>query len=302
MLEKIYFWKVRRGYSAPVIATLAIAIGLLVLASAAFAWWYYGVKIPADKKQIVQQQALRKKQADQAAIAAFYKKSLAGTDIPQAISILGEIRQNTLALAAVGIAIKNRNFFCDTKSCVLGFKIEQGAILTLPVIQFFGKEYFASVPVRREKDRTPINDFEYTRLTLPPAENRLLTQWESKQALSLHSCNEIIAYVNTYNSLLNTKGSNVKQRDGIILFKSYPASAVKDKERALAGHLPFRGLMSAGWEMQVNDDGALFMARAPEINAQIALYKQAWRDAFLIKKIESNDKGIKISGGLVCKV
>jgi len=100
--------------------------------------------------------------------------------------------------------------------------------------------------------------------------------------------------------LLNTEKANKAQRDGIILFKKYPASSVKETEAALAGRLSFRGLMSASWEMQVSDDIDAFSAGAPEINAQLALYKQAYRDAFLIKKIESNDKGIKISGGLVC--
>ncbi|WP_336855740.1 hypothetical protein [Pseudescherichia vulneris] len=301
MLEKIYFWKVKRGYNAPIIVTAAIAASLFIIIIGAFAWWYYGIKAPADEKRAAQQQALRKKQTDLAAIASFYKKSLAGVDIHQAINVLGEIRQNTLTLSAMGVAIKNRRFICDIKSCAVGFNIEQGTILTLPAINFFGKTYSASVPVRREKDRAPANDFEYSRLALPVTENKLFIQWGKKQALSLHSCNEIIAYVNTYNSLLNTEKSNKAQRDGIILFKSYPASAVRDKEAALAGYLSFRGLLSASWEMQIGNGNDRFSAGTAEINAQLALYKQAYRDAFLIKKIESNDKGIKISGGLVCK-
>ena len=301
MLEKIYFWKVRRGYSTPLITTAAIVASLFSMAIGAFTWWYYGVKVPADEKRVAQQQALRKQQADLAAIASFYKKSLAGEDISQAINVLGEIRQTRLTLSALGVIIKNRHFVCDTKSCAVGFNIEQGTILTLPAITFFGKAYSASVPVSREKDRVPANDFEYSRLALPLTENKVLMQWESKQPLSLHGCSEIIAYVNTYNSLLNIKGVNKTQRDGTILFKNYPASAVRDRERVLAGHLSSHGLMSASWEMQIADDSDRFSAGAAEINAQIALYKQAWRDAFLIRKIESNDKGIKISGELICK-
>lgn len=301
MREKIYFWKVRRGYSTPVIATAMIVTSFFILAIGAFAWWYYGVKIPVDEMHVARRQALRKQQSDLAAITAFYNKSLAGEDISQTINVLGEIRQNTLTLLAMGIAIKNSHFICDAKRCAVGFKIEQGAILTLPVIDFFGKAYMASIPVRKEKDRASANDFEYTRLALPFIENKLLTQWKNNQALSLHRCNDVIAYVNTYNSLLNTAKVNKTQRDGMIVFKNYPASAVKDKETALAGHLSSRGLMSASWEMQISDSSDHFSARAPEINAQLTLYKQAYRDAFLIKKIESNDKGINISGGLVCK-
>lgn len=301
MLEKIYFWKVKRGYNAPITVTAAIAVSLFIIIIGAFAWWYYGIKAPADEKRAVQQQALRKKKTDLAAIASFYKKSLTGLDIHQTINVLGEIRQNTSTLSAMGVAIKNRRFICDTKSCAVGFNIQQGTILTLPAINFFGKMYSASVPVRREKDRIPANDFEYSRLALPVTENKLFNQWGRKQALSLHSCNEIIAYVNTYNSLLNKEKTNKAQHDGTILFKSYPASAVKDKEAALAGHFSFRGLLSASWEMQIGNGNDRFSAGTAEINAQLALYKQAYRDAFLIKKIESNDKGIKISGGLVCK-
>lgn len=301
MLERIYFWKVRRGYNPPVIATAATVAILFIIAIGAFVWWYYGVKVPADDKRAAQQRALRKQQAGLADIAAFYKKSLTGVEIPQAINVLEEIHHTSLILSALGVAIKNRGFICDVKGCAVGFNIEQGSILTLPIINFFGKTYPASVPVRREKDRAPANDFEYSRLALPVTENKLFIQWRKQQALSLHSCNEIIAYVNTYNSLLTTKKSNKAQHDGIILFKTYPASAVKEKEAALASHLSFRGLMSASWEMQISNDNARFSVDGAELNAQLALYKQAYRDAFLIKKIESNDKGIKISGGLVCK-
>ena len=301
MLDKIYFWKVRRGYNVRVIATAAIVISLFIVAIGAFAWWYYDVKIPADEKRAAQQRALRKKQADLASIASFYKKSLTGVDIHQAINVLEEIRRNTLTLSALGVAIKNRRFNCDINGCAVGFNIEQSTILTLPIINFFGKTYSASVPVRRDKERTPANDFEYSRLALPVTENKLFIQWSRKQALSLHSCNEIMVYVNTYNSQFNSEKSNKAQRDGIILFKSYPASSVKETEAALAGHLSFRGLMSASWEMQIGNGSDRFSAGTAERNAQLALYKQAYRDAFLIKKIESTDKGIKISGGLVCK-
>lgn len=301
MLEKIYFWKVRRGYDKPIVLTVVIAVGLLMIICGACVWWYYGIKVPADQKHASQQLALRKQQADLAAIASFYKKSLAGADISQVVPVLGEIRHNTLTLFAMGVAIKNRRFFCDAKSCALGFKIEPNAILTLPVIVFFGENYSASIPVRREKDRAPANDFEYPRLALPFKGNELLDQWTKKKTLSLHSCNEIISYANSYNSLLTTVKGNKAQRDGMFIFKSYPTSSVKEQEKALSSHLKFRGLMSATWEMQIDDDSSSFFTHVAEINAQIALYKQAYRDAFLIRKIESNDKGIKISGGLVCK-
>jgi len=177
MLEKIYFWKVKRGLNMPLIVTATIVTSLVIIAIGAFAWWYYDVKIPADEKHAAQQRALRKQQADLASIASFYKKSLAGLDIPQAINVLGEIRQSTLTLSALGVAIKSRNFSCDIKRCAMGFSIKQGTILTLPAIPFFGKAYSASVPVRREKDRAPTNDVEYNRLALPSAKNTLLTEW-----------------------------------------------------------------------------------------------------------------------------
>ncbi|WP_144817486.1 hypothetical protein [Enterobacter sp. DE0047] len=300
MRERFYFWKRKSGYVTPLIAIVTIVTVSLALIGGAYAWWYYDIKVPAEKKRL-HQLALRKQQADLAAIASFYKKSLAGVGIPQAIDILAEVRRNTLSVSALGLAIKSVSFECDTLSCAFGFKLQRGAILTLPVINFFGKTYPASIPVKREKDKAPVNDFEYTRAALPYKESRLLKEWQSNRTLSLHSCNEIISYVNSYNSLLKSDKSEKTRVNGVITYKSYPASSVKDKEKALAGQLKVRGLRSAAWEMQINDESHLFYAQATEINAQIALYKQAYRDAFLIRKIESNDKGIKISGGLVCK-
>jgi len=302
MLERIYFWKGKGQYITPFIATVAIFTASFIIAGGASAWWYYGVKVPADKKRAMEQLALRKQQADLASVAAFYKKSLTGADIEQTITLLGEIRRSTLAMSALGIPVKSENFICDTKSCSFGFKLSAGSILTLPVIDFFGHQYAASVPVKKEKESAPLNDFEYTRMALPLKQNALLDSWARNKGLRLHSCNEIISYVNTYNSLLNVSKNNRTLRDGAFIFKSYPSSSVKQAEKSVGGKLKFRGMMSAAWEMKISSDSDFFYTRAPEINAQIALYKQAYRDAFLIRKIESTDKGISISGGLVCKV
>ncbi|WP_312455440.1 hypothetical protein [Pseudescherichia sp.] len=301
MLERIYFWKGKRGYISPLSATITICIAVFILGSGGFAWWYYGVKAPADKKHELQQLALRKKQSELASIAAFYKKSLTGAGIEQTVGVLGEIRRTTLAMSALGIAIKSENFICDMKSCAFGFKLQPGTILTLPIIDFFGRTYSASIPVSKAKDKSPRNDFEYARLTLPFTESTLLREWKSNKALTLHSCNNIISYVNSYNSLLGTAKKSKALREGIVAFTSYPASPVREAEKHVAGKLKTQGLMSANWEMQINEDNSFFYTRAPEIDAQIALYKQAYRDAFLIRKIEANDKGIKISGGVVCK-
>ncbi len=300
MRERVYFWKRKNGYNAPPAAIAGIIVTLLVLIGGSFAWWHYGIKIPEEKRRL-HQLAIRKQQADLTAVASFYKKSLAGMDIPQAINALAEIRRNTLTMAALGLAIKNERFVCDALSCTLGFTLRPESILTLPVINFFNNKYAASLPIRGEKESEPLNDFEYTRLALPYKESRLLKEWQTKKSLKLYSCGDIISYVNTYNGLL--KGAKGKKRlsNGVINYKSYPASAVKNREKALAGQLKVQGLMSATWEMQINGEDRAFYARAPEINAQIALYKQAYQDAFLIRKIESDDKGIKISGGLVCK-
>jgi len=300
MRERVYFWKRKNGYTMPFGGILLLFIAALVIMGGGFAWWYYGIKLPAENRRL-RQLALHQQQADLASIVSFYKKSLAGMDIPQAITLLAEIRRNTLTMSALGLAIKSERILCDTLSCAFGFKLQPNAILTLPVIRFFDKTYPALVPVKREKDSAPINDFEYTKVALPYKESKLLKAWQSHSTLKLHSCNEIISYVNSYNSLLTPARGNKGLNNGAIIYKSYPASAVKNKERGLAGQLNVRGLMSAAWEMQINDESHAFYARAPEVNAQVALYKQAYRDAFLIRTIELNDKGIKISGGLVCK-
>ncbi|WP_320731086.1 hypothetical protein [Enterobacter sichuanensis] len=90
-----------------------------------------------------------------------------------------------------------------------------------------------------------------------------------------------------------------KSKDGEVIFKSLPKSSVSDLEKRLAGQVKPYNMLFSEWSMEItrgdsNEEDEIILLQA-------FLYKQAYRDAFLIRKIESIKDGMKVSGGLVCK-
>ncbi|KJN31446.1 hypothetical protein [Enterobacter sichuanensis] len=179
----------------------------------------------------------------------------------------------------------------------MGFELEPERILTQPELIFFGKRYMASFPMQKGKVKTDVISLEYNSMGVKDLENDLLKAYKKEKKLTLHACNEVISYIETYNSALEKEER--KSKDGEIIFKSLPKSSVSDLEKRLAGQVKPYNMLFSEWSMEItrgtsNEEDEIILL-------QTFLYKQAYRDAFLIRKIESIKDGMKVSGGLVCK-
>lgn len=297
MLSGLYFWKGKSGTPSMKKVILFVFVIIVLLAGAFTGYWYYFIKLPADALQIQQEQAAQKRLTEMTSVKDWYTKSLEGGSIDFAIDLLSEYHRNLLRLISISMPIKEASYTCTMKSCHIGLTLESGHVLTQPELTFIGNTYAASFPISKGKVQTDISALEYNNMTIPKAENNMLAAFRENKKIELYNCNEVISYVKAYNSILHTgKG---KTPNGSIVFKTLPKSSVIDLEKNVSGQIKTYGMLFSEWSMEFVEPDQQ-KARS-DILMQAALYKQAYRNAFLIRKIETIKDGIKVSGGLVCK-
>lgn len=298
MLEKLYFWKSGGGGMSTLSRILVIfLIAMLLLCAGGGTYWYYYIKLPADESLAQQQQAADALKADIASVRRWYEEALEGADINAGIHIIDELYRAEMPLRVLRLRIKGKTYSCTLKACQLTLEFEPGAIVTQPEINFSGKRYQPSFPIQKGKNSTgKTTELIYTNMVIKGGNNSLLSAYKKSKPLDLYACDEIISYIKTYNSMLSAGAG--KSVGGEIVYKTLPASSITEKAKRLSGQVKSYDMLSADWTMELkgNENN-----KVTEIDAQMALYKQAYREAFLIRKIETLKNGIKVSGGLVCK-
>lgn len=298
MLQSLYFWKKKSGPTS-LLRVLAIVLVIIILLGGAGAgYWYYFIKTPADEMQAQQQQAAQQLRKDIDSVHDWYVKSLDGADIDSALRLLDEIHRSDLPLRLIQLPVKKVSYLCSMTSCNMRYVLEPGAMLTQPSLKFFDKDYQPVFPVVKGKAKENALSLEYKDMKFPALSNDKIKAYKKNKPLVLPACNEVISYIKAYNSIVaSAKG---KKKNGEIVFKSLPKSPISELEKKLKGQVKSYGMLSSEWSVAVTGSENVF--NSAEISMQLVLYKQAYRDAFLIRKIETVEKGIKISGGLVCKV
>lgn len=304
MLENLYFWKRGGGGASGRKTWLTIIVSLLLIGAVGAGGWYYFVMLPAQKAReemlARQRQAAQKLQNDIASVNTFYTTSLEGASIDYAIKFLTEVRTSSQGFNILNL--KYERFKCDIKNCSFGYEFRKGQLLVLPQKTFWNKVYKPSVPANKNKNKDK-NDFEFKNIASKLNVNSLQKPYKNKKELHLHPCEDVVSYILTYNSFVksttNSRTENKGKTVGEIVIKGMPKSSVSALESQLTGKVKPYGLMAGKWELEAVDEGG--EVHKSIINMQKMLLKQAYRDAFLIKQIESTNKGIKVSGGLVCK-
>lgn len=300
MLENLYFWK---NKSNPLSIALIIGAVLIIIALGGAGGWYYFVKIPADQRVAEAEQAVAEKKKNITTIKDFYTKSLSGASIDKTIEVLSEIHKSLVPIRSV-LNMDWMSYRCDTKKCSVQFKFNNGEILTQPELVFGGKSYKPMVPIMKKGQRNKAKfDLEYANIDSGLNGNKILEAYKAnRKGLGLYSCNELMGYINTYNSYIRTKpGSGGKDNPEMLVVKTTPKSTVLDLEKKLSGSVKSYSMLIGAWEMSVNSKSNTVGNEFDELSLQVLLYKQAYKDAFLINKIETQNNGIKVSGGMICK-
>lgn len=294
MLENLYFWKGGNASGNSALKLFIIILLLIIIMAGGCAgYWYYSIYTPEQEHKAAQEAAIAKLQSDIASVNTFYEKSLEGMSIIQTLTLFEEINRDLfpLRLAFVGDSL---TYVCDSNKCDFSFNLDDGVVATYPVLQFRGQAYKASPYLPKGKQAAK-SGFQFTNILIKNGKNAFLKAYKAKKEIELSSCGEIVSYITTYNSFL---GKNPK-KGGRIKFITFPASTVDALEKELGTQVHSYGLRSATWEIEIKGNNTSTMDDMTDM--QVILYKQPYRSAFLIRKIASTDKGLKVSGGLVCK-
>lgn len=301
MLDKLYFWKgggngslssSGGGGRSGLNLLLIILVLLGLMAAGAGGYWYYYIYTPEKERQAEQEAVIAQIKADISSVNSFYQTALDGISIPQTISLFEEINRGIFPLRLAFIGDKF-GYTCDTSKCNFSMQLDEGNIATYPVVNMWGKDYKASAFLPKKGQAG--YGFQYTNVSIKREPNEFLNAYKAKKPVELFPCREIISYITSYNSFLGKK----PPMGGAVKLMKNPATTVQELEKKLGAQAFSFGLLSGAWEIEVKGDES--SADSAMINMLITLYKQPYRSAFLIRKIDSTDKGIKVSGGLVCK-
>ncbi|MGX5027237.1 hypothetical protein ACWKYF_09865 [Enterobacter asburiae] len=303
MLEGMYFWKDKNGTVSKLKLIIGILIVLILIVGGSGGAWYYFVMLPEAKAKeeaiARQQQAAQKLRDDIAKVKSFYTSSLAGGGIDETVLLLDEMKKSDKTLEI--IPRDKYAFSCDNKSCKFSYTFSKGTLWVLPEKPFWGKWYKPTVIAKGKGKSSAKNkmDFEYDKIESRLNKNKYQEAYDHKKPLELHACSDVVSYIMTFNSMVKGQGKNGKNLGQIVINKM-PGSSLGDLESTLSGKVKSYGLQAGKWELEIkSDEGPL--ASGALTNMQLLLYKQAYRDAFIVNKLEKKDKGMKVSGGLVCK-
>ncbi|MCT6664196.1 hypothetical protein N4Q52_09290 [Enterobacter mori] len=303
MLEGMYFWKDKNGTVSKLKLILGILLVLILIIGGGAGAWYYFVMLPEAKAKeeaiARQQQAAQKLRDDIEKVKGFYTSSLVGGGIEETVLLLNEIKESDKTLDV--IPWDKYAITCDTKTCKFSYGFNNGAIWALPQKTFWGKLYRPTVITKTKGKSSEKNkmDFQFDKVESRLNKNNYLEAYNQKQPLELNACSDVVSYIMTFNSLVKGQGKTGKDL-GKVVIKKMPGSSIGDLESTLSGKVKTYGLQVGKWELEIKK-GESASSSDDMTNMQLLLYKQAYRDAFIVNKLETKDKGLKVSGGLVCK-
>ncbi|MCM7589154.1 hypothetical protein M8S10_10030 [Enterobacter chuandaensis] len=303
MLEGMYFWKDKNGTVSKLKLILGILLILILVIGGGAGAWYYFVKLPEAKAKeeaiARQQQAAQKLRDDIEKVKGFYASSLAGGGIDETVLLLDEIKKSDKTLDM--IPLDKYAFTCDSKACKFSYAFTKGTVWALPKKSFWGKWYKPTVITKAKGKSSAKNkmDFQFDKVESRLNKNNYLQAYSQKKPLELNACSDVVSYIMTFNSLVKSQSKNSKDI-GQIVIKKMPGSSISDLESTLSGKVKAYGMQVGKWELEIKK-GDNVLSSDDMTNMQLLLYKQAYRDAFIVNKLETKDKGLKVSGGLVCK-
>lgn len=280
MIKGLKLQKNSQPLSRNIKVAIAVVVLLLLVAGGVTVWYFYAYK-PAQVKEDVRRREEQQLANDIKTVEKYYLKSLTGGSITQFTKLASEISKSQNILAEFNYT--NETFVCDPQSCSFSYQLNKGNVFNIAQKNFWGENYtaiFSDDAVNFSGIQSGLSD------------NPLLSAYKNKADITAPFCGDLLNYLYSYNSI-----SGIQQTLKIV---SLPGSPVQTNENKIAkkGRGKYYGLNTMNWEMEIpktskNGIDVLYVASILE--------RQAFRDAFIIQKIDSV-KDNKISGVMVCKI
>ncbi|EGR1041486.1 pilus assembly protein [Vibrio cholerae] len=247
---------------------IALAVCSLLIAGAAGGYWYYQDQ-QEQERLAAEQRAAQQKAQKISSIRSFYTTTFNGGDLGSLVKQHDALRQQQLLLRNTGLNPSAAN--CDGAQCNLQFLFEPGSVFNVPVLTQDEQDFLGSFSEE---------GIEYTGLPSYFNQHPYLEKYQGNEEIVAPSCNDVINYVYSYNSINPYK----------LEMTSLPSSSVIDEEIKYPELKPY-GLLAGDWQLSVPGSSELlsFTASWP------------YGENLLISNMEWAPDNITVKGKLVCK-
>ena len=279
MIKGLKLRKNSRPVSRRIKAGIAIGV-LLLLIAGGIAGWYFFAYEPAQQRDEIKRREAQQLANDISTVDKFYLSNLSGGSISKFTTLAAEISKSQRILSDFNYV--NEVYTCDAKNCSFSYQLKKGSVFTLAQKIFFDEVYTANFSD---------TSIDFTGIKSGLDDNPILSAYKSKKDIYPPSCGDVLNYLYSYNSVSDPRE--------IVKIVSPPGSAVQAIENKIAakGRGKNYGINVLSWEMEIPKQSKNYMAL---LYTASLLERQAFRDAFIIQKIDSV-KDNKITGVMVCK-
>ncbi len=243
----------------------------LVAAVGGGTWYYFHAKNVEKEEQ--DRQAAAALQQKRTNIHNFYTTVLTGTDARGFLALYSEILRSRQPIEMTGFSLNT--FSCTKDDCSFSYKAGENTVFSVQDKWFRDVSYAPSFSQE---------SVDYTGIPSGMNRNPVLDAFNRQQKISEPVCNDVLNYVYSYNSLVETGRR--------FILTELPSSSVSTDEDSLPGNPDNHGLLVGKWQVSLPDD-------------YVSVFS-FWRDrpyssSFIFQSVAGKQGNLDISGTFLCK-
>ncbi|EHJ3658861.1 hypothetical protein J9T75_004124 [Salmonella enterica] len=272
MSRSLYNWLYRDTLSSRG-RTVLLFGGVVALVAVVGGGTWYHFHAKAVEKEEQARQAATVLQQKRTNIHKFYTTALTGTDARGFLSLYTEILRSRQPIALTGF--REDSFSCSADNCSFSYLAGENTVFSVQDKLFRGESYAPSFSQ---------NSVDYTSIPSGMNSNPVLEVFNQQGKISEPACNDILNYVYSYNSLVDTG-----QR---FTLTELPASSVSADEDALPGNPDNHGLLAGKWQVSLPDD---------YVSVHSFWQNRPYSSSFIFQSVAGKQGILDISGTFLCK-
>ncbi|EMU8144892.1 hypothetical protein AAAM04_001444 [Salmonella enterica] len=272
MSRSLYNWLYRDTLSSHGRTALLFGgVVVLVAAVGGGTWYYFHAKAVEKEEQTSRAAAaLQQKRTN---IHKFYTTALTGADARGFLALYTEILNSRQPIELAGF--REDSFSCTAESCSFSYQAGENTVFSVQDKVFRGESYAPSFSQE---------SVDYAGIPSDMNSNPVLEAFNRQQKISEPACNDVLNYVYSYNSLVDTSRR--------FTLTALPASSVSADEASLPGNPDNHGLLAGKWQVSLPDN---------YVSVFSFWQDRPYSSSFIFQSVAGKQGILDISGTFLCK-
>ncbi|HFW4797856.1 TPA: hypothetical protein ACIBS5_003264 [Salmonella enterica subsp. diarizonae serovar 60-67:z35:-] len=272
MSRSLYNWLYRDTLSSRGrVALLFSSVVVLIAAGGGGIWyWFHAQAVEKEEKAQQAAAALQQKRVN---IHTFYTTALTGADTRNFLRLYTEILFSRQPIEMTGF--REDSFNCTTDNCSFSYKAGENTVFSVQDKLFRGRAYAPSFSQ---------DSVDYSGIPSDMNNNPVLEAFNHQEEISEPVCNDVLNYVYSYNSLVDTSQQ--------FILKELPASSVSADEKSLQGNPDNHGLLVGKWQVSLPDN---------YVSVFSFWQGRPYSSSFIFQSVVGRQGILDISGTFLCK-